>query len=100
MKSTEGSIHISGKPDEQRRLDILETGETVSLKQITHRWKEPAPEDPKAPHIANGSAKLSAPKGEFFCAVFLGRHPADEPITLEEIEKRLNKLGWFRRDNG
>lgn len=100
MKNSMGSINIGNKPEDRRSLGFLELGDTVSIKKLTHRWSEPKPSDPKAPWIENGSAQVEAGKGELFCLVSLGSFRAGSPLTEEEIEKRMNNLGWFRRDNG
>lgn len=100
MKASMNSFNLGGKDEDQRRIGTLELGDTVNVKQLTHRWSDPPPAKPGDPHIANGSAKIDAPSGTLFCMLFLGRHPKDRPFTAREIEERLNKLGWFRRENG
>jgi hypothetical protein len=97
MKEDMGSFHVGGKSDEQRSRVNLDAGDIVSVKQVTHRWSGPPPEAPGGPHIEKASARIDARGGMQFCMLFLGRHPADKPFTLTEIEERLNKLGWFRK---
>lgn len=98
MQNIMNSINIGGMPDEKRRLSDLEPGDTVSVRQLTHRWGEPDPLEPGKPHIANASAKIVARNGTHFSVVFLGRHPKDKPFSAEDVERRLNELGWYRRE--
>lgn len=100
MKESMGSFNIGHLREADRSLGLIQPGDTVSVKELTHVWNEPKPETEGAPHIREGSAELEAGPGLRFCMLFLGNDRKGKPLTKEDIEKRLNKLGWFRRDNG
>lgn len=100
MRISMGSFHLGKKKEEERHFSFMELGDTVSIKELTHVWNEPKPKDPSAPYIAEGSCGLEAGPEKRFCMLYLGYETAGKPLTQEQLEKRMNKLGWFRRDNG
>jgi hypothetical protein len=91
---------MGGMSEQKRPFAELLEGETLTVRQLIHHWKNPEEAVPGQPHIDKMRQEIPAPPGYRFSVLFLGRHHVDEPFSEEEIEKRLNSLGWFRRENG
>lgn len=99
MKRDKGSIHIGGKGEDQRPFSEVEKGETLTVRRLVHHWKNPEKGVPGEPHIDRLREELEAPSGYRFCVLFLGCHSVNKPFSEDEIEKRLNSLGWYRREH-
>jgi hypothetical protein len=96
MKATMGSRTLRKISEEERKGYAVEEGDIVLLERFTHVFGDPPGPDGK-PHIAKGSMPLKAAKGDAYNMIFLGRSRMDSPLTDEEIEKRMNRLGWYRK---
>lgn len=93
------SINIGRTPEEKRTTAQIALGDTVAVKKLVHRWSDPPSEEPGKPRIDSASANIEAERGKHMTFVFLGNHPKDQPLAEREIEERLNKLGWFRKES-
>lgn len=100
MKASQGILYMGTVKEAERPSAAIVEGETLVVRQLVHHWKNPEKPVPGAPYIGKSRSWIPAPPKQRFAVLFLGRHHVDEPFTEEEIEKRLNSLGWFRRDNG
>lgn len=93
------SHNIGRKPEADRKTSQIELGDTVAVRKLVHRWSDLSEPVEGKPHIAKASATIDASKGQLLSFVFLGRHPEGKVLTEEEIEARMNKLGWFRKES-
>lgn len=97
MNKLMGSRTISQVSEDERKSYVVEYGDIITIEKFTHVWGE-AGKPEGAPHIEKGSTPLKAGKGRVYNCIFLGQSKVEAPLSDEEIEKRLNKLGWYRRE--
>ena len=96
MQRSMGSPTLSAKGEAGRKLSAFQMGDIISIHRFTHVWGEP-PVPEGTSHIARGSIPMNAGKKVVYHCAYLGNGDFGEVLSDEEIEKRMNALGWYRQ---